>query len=1241
MRELQVPGIYGMNQDALDSRLHNEVRLLHNGRNFRSNDGRDGTVRNILGTVIGMDDANFSANARVIGHAKYSENNSILAFIYDTGSVNGNSIIEYFPETNTYTLILKEQTTPVLNFSPDHIIRGAYVIDGKLYWNDAYNSPRKINIQRAKLFTSGDLTNGYSVVDKQTIELIKYPPLYQMYPHYDTVVIKNPVLGGGTISNSAGGATVTGVSTTFTTTFEVGQYIKIGGKAYQVKTIPSDTSMTTEVITDANTAVQYWYGEYMKGNNLRGKLFQFKYAYIYDDDELSVPSQVSKLAIPLTSDMDYSGEIVGDLQKNNCIKFFISIGHSTVKKIVVYAREGNLGMWGIVETLNRSDVKGMLSDFGTFTYSFYNDRVIEIADQLKVDEPYHAVPLLSDELGYIHSNQILLAGNTEGKNNLTTDCELTHSLNNIVPVEKGTQINRWSVVETPYLSETFEGELIIGLNILPLINSIVEITLVVPVGNINAGEVQVYDLFIGAGEAGSETSWISALQNAINTHFPSVTASSSSVADSLLVWSTNAPYFSLMVIEFSSSAGVFHSYGGFKTGVTESFGLIYYDEAARSTFVQKAGEIYLPTLPELIVAGVTPAPLQSNVYYINWSINHLPPNWATKYQWCRQLNKTLYYFQQYIIGGITDGAADSADKSLIDISPLNLHRSQYNGLDYSFPSSWIAAYSWEKGDRIRFITQEKVDFSGVEGLGDLFTEVMDYEILGYELTTPPVASTDPPQTQTNSLLVQKIDLSTHSPNLTVTNAGKNCLVEIYRPLKAQDNLSYYEMGELFDIVGAYHSGPTQIQTATQPATGTFVNGDVYIVPTVFSVNMGTVIAAPHINVIESPSASNFYDLQDYNIGRVSIPDENAKQKKVLSIRASDVYFENTHVNGLSAFYAGKDLFVSAEFGQDIIGLKEKGFSLKVLQSRKITTFFVGRQGLQISSDATSQIQATSKDVLSTKSPSQEMYGCVNPESVLLVNGSLYFADIRNGAIIRDSNNGMVDITVYGLHSTFNNLFESLKGMDSNRIMASFNPLIKEVGFTFVGINAGVETDLGTYYFDDIEDEWTQKWDYQEAGLCPMGFADINQSYISFVGKKIWLHEKGARNLIYGSQLPITIEMIFNANAGNSKLYKTLEIEGIGIWSCPNEGDVLIEAKNSNIQRDQKSRLVVAKFKNVKGVMIAPFMKDMNTQNGANKIFNLMNGHDLKGNILSLRLTNNDTSEAVLDTVVVTSQILGI
>jgi len=1343
MIELQVPGIYGMNQDALDSRLHNEVRLLHNGRNFRSNDGRDGTVRNIPGTVIGMDDANFSTDARIIGHAKYSENNSILIFIYDTGSAYGNAIIEYFPETNTYDLVLKEQSPAVLNFSPDHIIRGAYVINGLLYWNDAYNQPRKINIAKAKAFSAG--TGGYTVVDEQTVRLIKYPYLNTIKPVYGT-----------------------------------------------------DTSRST--------------------NNLRGKLFQFRVAYIYDDKEISAASAISLLALPKDT-ADYNGEVVGELSKNNVLSFSLNTGHNTVDKIIVYAREGNDGLWGEVEVLDKDKLlaEGKISkrDYADFTYNFYNDSVKLISDQTKINQLFHAVPLLADELGYIHTNQILLAGITEGYDNLTTDVEFNYEINPATSYKLGGLVYSYGISKTTvqYDSEgdVWDCVIISALDNLPAYNNIIVVT----IGTLT------HQFIVGYEESVDEATFINTLKTFLQDNFgvsayTSLTDYSGTQvvpAHSILI--TRIDY-TVTVGEYSVVSGSFTSVGAFKSGSSHSFGILYEDEAGREWFVQKAGKLYIPFVTEpdvkwpvatitavaftgtglndatsggtftgtvdvnyrvkidnkegsitafadsttasgtdttvtsaahglangdvvkisgttnydgtwtienvttdtfdIVIAfvaddatgtwemspntfswsddggstwiatgialtgaaqalneGVTitfaattghtagdywgftasppsngsvsmPAPHTQDVTFgVKWKINHLPPAGAVKYRFCRQKNLDILSYYRYVVGhaGVVAGAAGSVDegKMLVDISPLNNIQNQTNSattnnLDFNFPNSIIPAYSFTKGDRIRFITKTKTDFSVTPGLGYILDYYLDLEIIGYKLGAD--------GKNTDIIYVPAFD-TTKYPDI-----GENTLFEIYTPNKGTMESIYYEFGEAYDILtddnGArYHDGPVkQVITdgvSTTPASGIFGSGDTYITPTLFDKSLASSTATKEVVPIESMNMSNFYKSDSYDIGRPSIVNESFKVRKSLLIRASNKYFEDTDINGLSEFYADKDLFVSADFGDDITGLFEVGFSLKVLQPRKLTTFFVGRQGLQISSDATSQIQATSADVLSTKTPSQEMYGCVNPESVLVINRSLYFADIRNGVIVRDTPNGMMDVGIFGLHSTFNELFTTLKGMDSNRIMASYNPVTKEVGFTFVGINAGVEADLGTYYFNEAIDKWTSKWDYKEGGLCPMGFADINQSYISFVGKKVWLHEKGERNLIYGNQLPLTIEMVFNK--GGDKLYRTLEIEGIGTWSCPDVGDVFIGAKNSNIKRDQKSRLLAGKFKNVKGVMIAPFMKDMNTQDGAAPTYNLMNGHALRGNILFLRLTNTDTTEAILDTVVVTSQDLGI
>lgn len=69
--------------------------------------------------------------------------------------------------------------------------------------------------------------------------------------------VAQPTAGIGTVSNSAGGTTVTGVGTQFLNTFRIGDTITINAETVVISAIASDTSMTVAAITGANSGVIY------------------------------------------------------------------------------------------------------------------------------------------------------------------------------------------------------------------------------------------------------------------------------------------------------------------------------------------------------------------------------------------------------------------------------------------------------------------------------------------------------------------------------------------------------------------------------------------------------------------------------------------------------------------------------------------------------------------------------------------------------------------------------------------------------------------------------------------------------------------------------------------------------------------------------------------------------------------------------------------------------------------------
>ena len=96
---------------------------------------------------------------------------------------------------------------------------------------------------------------------------------------------------------------------------------------------------------------------------------------------------------------------------------------------------------------------------------------------------------------------------------------------------------------------------------------------------------------------------------------------------------------------------------GFKSGATHNFGLVYYDKFNRSSAVMvdndNSFDAYVPSWAE---RGINPG--QANYpAYIDWSINHEPPEWATHYQWVYAGNDLMEEFVQCATLGIYEGTS--------------------------------------------------------------------------------------------------------------------------------------------------------------------------------------------------------------------------------------------------------------------------------------------------------------------------------------------------------------------------------------------------------------------------------------------------------------------------------------------------------------------------------------------------------------------------------------------------------
>ncbi len=190
---------------------------------------------------------------------------------------------------------------------------------------------------------------------------------------------------------------------------------------FNTSTLPT-LSSTNDVILDYFKVIKappvsqpicsYYDASGRSVNNLRKKLFQFKSRFIYDDDEKSVWSAVSKVPLPTKANDD---AYYADGTKSNAIYVGVQTGDKNIKKIEVAGRVNIDSVWSdffLIDTINKSQLS--ISDNSTYQYSFFNDGSYVPIDIEEGNLLFDYVPDEANALELANGNTLVYGGIKEG-----------------------------------------------------------------------------------------------------------------------------------------------------------------------------------------------------------------------------------------------------------------------------------------------------------------------------------------------------------------------------------------------------------------------------------------------------------------------------------------------------------------------------------------------------------------------------------------------------------------------------------------------------------------------------------------------------------------------------------------------------------------------------------------------------------------------------------------------------------
>jgi hypothetical protein len=513
--------------------------------------------------------------------------------------------------------------------------------------------------------------------------------------------------------------------------------------------------------------------------------------------------------------------------------------------------------------------------------------------------------------------------------------------------------------------------------------------------------------------------------------------------------------------------------GSFKSGAFHDFGLIYYDEYGRNSTVaidneNGSSKCYVKFyserqngLDEPILAG------QDNIFgkaRIDWEISHQPPVWAKYYSWAYSKNTSVDEFIQFICpeARVLEDTEDGEARVFLSLSSL-----KGNGYSYREQKNPLIDYKYVEGDRIRFITSPYNYGENTPYLGTYVDlKITDYKFVNTSDDFFDQASIEGTEENINSQFAEtNADLgldegyyiTLDSPSFTqsasfefVRDAGNTTsnfyaggLFEIYRPLKEtedESNRVYYEFGFKHTIANPHtreraHRGMTQTQQfdsngdMTEKAKGFFNQGDVFFKQRIMRDNVSSGTGEAFVSrFVEDYHLNDFYPTNHINIGRPNLFVPLAKEElKKSSVTYSEPFQPDVNYNGLSSF----ELFSFEDFNRDdgsIQKIHSRDTDLVVIQEDRTYKASINKD-IITNADGTSNVGLSSK-VIGIPISLGPFFGISkNPESFAYNGNTLYWVDVKKGAVLRLKGDTLQPISRLNMVQYFYDKSESYRESD--------------------------------------------------------------------------------------------------------------------------------------------------------------------------------------------------------------------
>jgi len=698
-----------------------------------------------------------------------------------------------------------------------------------------------------------------------------------------------------------------------------------------------------------------------------------------------------------------------------------------------------------------------------------------------------------------------------------------------------------------------------------------------------------------------------------------------------------------------------------KSGGIYQFGIVYYDMPgnrsgvanvvnSKTTVLQPNNvygtKMYIPFLTQINYdSAFASDKVMERVPKIVSEIYNTPPSWATHYQIVRSKNLAITKYIQFVADATPIYTAGTTNTVSIVIK--NIYSPTAPSYKVSYPNSTLV-YDFTKGDRIRFIANRlssttisnKFDYNDTEilsfdsGTGVLkirnFASVplaMTAGVL-FEIYTPSLQVINDNELMYETCEEGKIALDSNnnlihqgdfnqaiyqSTASTLDSPSAGFILLDVSTVTASSILAEQTLrggtittkvnGNGWSVYGALtwvSTTTVKIEYSTNGIIGTYTPSiSIIILAANIELTSGdcfrriqnNIYSAGELNIyVEAMNASNMFASQAWDYGRPNRIDKNNREiTRPSTVIYSEQLVPETFINGLSSVFDTNFETYENKYG-GIQKMYAKDQRLILFQELKVGAIpvsqnvFAGTQG--------GSVVGTSTQILS---PTAQYYSGEfgigkNPESFAVYANSIYFLDMLRCTPIRLGQDGLISLAETGKMNDYfiKKCSTALVLPFQLKVYGVFDVEFGEYIISFENVPTVYQGE--TVAFDEGNNIFSSFYSYLPENMC-----SNSGGIVTFKNGNLWTHNSNnTQNNFYGNQYTSDIWMVLNENPMNVKIFTAIEEDSKDVWEVPSISND--EGQESNLIKSDFKQTNVAGVYGIEGQQYAPVWKDANTPN---------------------------------------------